>query len=196
MKMNAQEKLYGTVERAEDAIMSYLKDAYAKGHPPIFKWDFMEGLVKIIFCAIRDRAVEAMEEMGKQAADDKEQLRLCREDWQKVCDAIHPGRHFNPEEVVERLQVAGTVAKPAVGVLGGVLNPQMQVVGEFGPKPDVMEDAGAAFDRALAKVNAKDAKRFRWLATYPNLYTVIGFLRSNKEPTLELACDKLMEGVK
>lgn len=40
--------------------------------------------------------------------------------------------------------------------------------------------------------DAKDAARYRWLAQYPNLYTVNDLLRADQYTTLTRACDALM----
>lgn len=56
-----------------------------------------------------DRAHQALAAHSTQAqppaaSDDAEQLALCRKDWQSVCDAVKPGWHFNPEEIIARLK--------------------------------------------------------------------------------------------
>ena len=38
----------------------------------------------------------------------------------------------------------------------------------------------------------QDAEMFRWLATYPNLYTVADLLRKDQYATLRRACESLM----
>lgn len=44
---------------------------------------------------------------------------------------------------------------------------------------------------AQAEANRRDAEFFRWLATFPNLYTINDLLKADQYVTLRRACESL-----